>query len=44
MKVGIYGQYYKEDSEEYILKLLEVLQRNKAEVYLESEYLMQIKE
>ncbi|WP_417442894.1 NAD kinase [Joostella sp.] len=44
MKVCIYGQYYKEDSEEYILKLLEVLERNSADVYLESEYLLQIKE
>ncbi|WP_335965664.1 NAD kinase [Galbibacter sp. PAP.153] len=44
MKVGIYGQYYKEDSEEYILNLLEVLQVNKAEVFLEAGYLDQIKE
>ncbi|MDG3582407.1 NAD kinase [Galbibacter pacificus] len=44
MKVGIYGQYYKEDSEEYILNLLEVLQVNKAEVFLEAGYLEQIKE
>ncbi|MEL4308967.1 NAD kinase [Joostella sp. CR20] len=44
MKIGIYGQYYKEDSEEYILKLLEVLKRNNAEVYLEAAYLQQIKE
>ncbi|MCM5664321.1 NAD kinase [Galbibacter mesophilus] len=44
MKVGVYGQYYKDDSEEYILKLLQVLQRNKAEVYIEAAYLDQIRE
>ncbi|QLE01610.1 NAD kinase [Galbibacter sp. BG1] len=44
MKVGVYGQYYKEDSEEYILKLLEVLKRNDAEVHIEAGYLDQIRE
>ncbi|MCX2681650.1 NAD kinase [Galbibacter sp. EGI 63066] len=44
MKVGIYGQYYKEDSKKYIHTLLSVLKKNKAEVFLETTYLDQIKE
>lgn len=39
MKIGIYGQFYHENSETYFLMLLEALQRKGAEVVIEKELL-----
>ncbi len=39
MKVGIYGQFYHQDSEKYIQLILDVLRKNGAEVHIESEFL-----
>lgn len=38
MKVGIYGQFYHEDSEKYIQLLLDTLQSHHVEVHIESEF------
>lgn len=43
MKIGVYGQYYSEDSGDYILTLLNELKDQRVEVYLEKEYLSLIK-
>lgn len=39
MKVGIYGQFYHQDSEKYVQLILNVLQKNGAEVHIESGFL-----
>ncbi|MEZ4875574.1 MAG: NAD kinase [Flavobacteriaceae bacterium] len=39
MKVGIYGQFYHKDPEKYIQLILEVLQKNGAEVRIEEGFL-----
>ena len=35
MKIGIYGQFYHEDSEIYIQHILEVLQKKKVDIVVE---------
>ncbi|UOB18878.1 NAD kinase [Abyssalbus ytuae] len=44
MKIGVYGQYYKEDSENYIVTLLEELEKNNVDIYIEKNYLHLIRE
>lgn len=44
MKIGIYGQFYHEHSENYIQFILDALQNHKAEVYIEANFLEIIKE
>lgn len=44
MKIGIYGQFYHEHSENYIQFILDALQNYKAEVYIEANFLEIIKE
>ena len=39
MKVGIYGQFYHDDSGKYIQLLLELLDRNSVEVVIEKNFL-----
>ncbi|MCB0456797.1 MAG: NAD kinase [Flavobacteriaceae bacterium] len=39
MKIGIYGQFYHKDSEKYIQLILDVLQKNGVEVYIEEGFL-----
>lgn len=39
MKVGIYGQFYHENSEIYIQKLLDVLQKKEIKVFIEKNFL-----
>ena len=39
MKIGIYGQFYHKDPEKYIQLILEVLQKNGAEVFIEEGFL-----
>ena len=39
MKIGIYGQFYHENSGIYIQQLLETLDRNKVEVVIEKKFL-----
>ncbi|MGS2762155.1 NAD kinase [Sinomicrobium sp. M5D2P9] len=39
MKVGVFGQFYHDDSEEYVLTLLEVLDEKGIEVIIEAKYL-----
>ena len=39
MKIGIYGQFYHKDSEKYIQHILDALQKNNAEVYIEEGFL-----
>jgi len=39
MKVGIYGQFYHDDSGKYIQLLLELLDRNSVEVVIEKYFL-----
>lgn len=43
MKVGIYGQFYQEDSGEYIQELLDALDREKIEAIVEKDFLGLIK-
>lgn len=43
MKIGIYGQYYKEDSKDCVTNLLNFLQKNNIEVHIESNYLKQLR-
>lgn len=38
MKIGIYGQFYHENSEIYIQMLLDILQKREAEVYIEQNF------
>ena len=38
MKIAIYGQYYKKEASKYIEKLFEVLDENKIEVIVESDF------
>ncbi len=42
MKVGIYGQFYHENSETYIQEILETLQNRKVEISIEKKFLKQI--
>ncbi len=42
MKVGIYGQFYHENSETYIQEVLETLQNRKVEISIEKKFLKQI--
>jgi len=44
MKVGIYGQFYHEDSGRYIQLLLEILDQNSVEVVIEKNFLELINE
>ncbi|OAB81722.1 NAD kinase [Cochleicola gelatinilyticus] len=44
MKIGIYGQFYHENSETYIQTLLNVLQQADAEVWIEANFLNIINE
>ncbi len=39
MKIGIYGQFYHENSEIYIQMLLDALQKKEAEVLIEENFL-----
>ncbi|MCB0466070.1 MAG: NAD(+)/NADH kinase, partial [Aequorivita sp.] len=39
MKIGIYGQFYHENSEVYIQMLLAALQKKEAEVLIEADFL-----
>ncbi len=39
MKIGIYGQFYHENSEIYIQKLLNVLQKKETEIFIEKNFL-----
>ncbi len=39
MKVGIYGQFYHENSEIYIQKLLDILQKKGIEIFIEKKFL-----
>ncbi|MEZ4778822.1 MAG: NAD kinase [Flavobacteriaceae bacterium] len=39
MKIGIYGQFYHKDPEKYIQLILDVLQKNGVEVYIEEGFL-----
>ena len=39
MKIGIYGQFYHKDPEKYIQLILEALQKNGAEVFIEEGFL-----
>ena len=39
MKIGIYGQFYHENSEIYIQMLLDALQKREAEVVIEENFL-----
>lgn len=39
MKIGIYGQFYHENSEIYIQKLLDVLQKKEIDVFIEKNFL-----
>ena len=39
MKIGIYGQFYHENSESYIQLILDALQNNKAEIVIEKNFL-----
>lgn len=43
MKIGIYGQFYQEDSGEYIQELLHALDREDIEVVIEDDFLELIK-
>ena len=38
MKIGIYGQFYHKDPEEYIQLILDVLQKNGANVFIEEGF------
>lgn len=42
MKVGIYGQFYHENSETYIQQILETLQKRKVEICIEKKFFNQI--
>ena len=42
MKVGIYGQFYHENSETYIQQILETLQKRKVEICIEKKFFDQI--
>ncbi len=39
MKVGIYGQFYHQDSEKYVQLILNTLQKHGADVHIEAEFL-----
>jgi NAD+ kinase len=43
MKIGVYGQYYKEDSKQCVTNLLNYLSKNKIEVHIEINYLKQLR-
>lgn len=43
MKIGVYGQYYNEDSGDHIITLLNELKDQKVDVYVEANYLSLIK-
>ncbi len=43
MKIGVYGQYYNEDSGDHIITLLNELKAQNADVYIENNYLSLIK-
>ncbi len=42
MKIGVYGQFYHEDSEIYIQHILNVLQKKEVEIFVEEEFLKSI--
>ncbi|WP_417361793.1 NAD kinase [Galbibacter sp.] len=42
MKIGVYGQYYKEDSKDCVTNLLNFLSKNNIEVHIEANYLGQL--
>jgi len=44
MKIGIYGQFYHENSEKYIQLILDALQNYNAEVYIEAHFLEILKQ
>lgn len=44
MKIGVYGQYYNEDSGDHIITLLNELKAQKVDVHIEDNYLSMIKE
>ena len=39
MKIGIYGQFYHENSETYIQRILDALQRKNIEIVIEENFL-----
>ncbi|MCQ0110646.1 NAD+ kinase [Zhouia amylolytica] len=43
MKVGIYGQYYQDGLEVYLIELLTELEKNKVKIFFEQNYLSDIK-
>ena len=43
MKIGIYGQFYHEDSEKYIQYILDALQKRDVNIVVEEEFLKDIK-
>jgi NAD+ kinase len=43
MKIGIYGQFYHEDSEKYIQYILDALQKREVNIVIEEEFLNSIK-
>ncbi|MCF6306451.1 MAG: NAD kinase [Flavobacteriaceae bacterium] len=42
MKIGVYGQFYHEDSEIYIQYILDVLQKKEVEIFVEEKFLKSI--
>jgi len=42
MKIGVYGQFYHEDSEIYIQQILDALQKKEVEIVVEEEFLKSI--
>ncbi|PHS67690.1 MAG: NAD kinase [Flavobacterium sp.] len=42
MKIGVYGQFYHEDSEIYIQYILDALQKKEVEIFVEEEFLKSI--
>jgi NAD+ kinase len=44
MKIGIYGQFYHENSETYIQLILDALQQERAEIVIEEQFLAIIKQ
>lgn len=44
MKIGIYGQFYHEDSKTYIIPILEILQDHNVDIAVEENFLIDINE
>ena len=42
MKIGVYGQFYHEDSEIYIQYILDALQKKEVEIVVEEKFLKSI--